>query len=488
MRRPLSTLLIPLLLVAAPVSAKAKKPENKTATMTPAAKPVDATDNATVLHRHEYEIAFDPHPTQYEPLGKKPVLVDGKWVSYRVELQETWSGDATPVLQELGAKVTVFVDKQPRALLLFPKTRVDASRATKGLVLDQQRSGTLGARVVVTSPRVDNKRLIAVTVATELLSFPDASPAATATLATETVTTPPPDTGPTEVFEAAEPGSIPVDTDPSERPTTGKSLTAISMARNLVARAGAMTSPATQAARTQLLQRALRVLGDARDPEALALSAEIREQMDGAPGLPGKDAPGAPTPAPDPASPAAGTGTPTDVVPAATTTTTRPEVNTSSIQPMRAEVKALLDQAESKFFAGNDKDGFDLMHQATWKDPTCHEAWVRLGRKAYSVQEYKEARDAFDRAVALKSDDADSALMSVKAGVFIADEGGSIDQLTRMVQQHPDKVAVRLALAEAFYFAANYSSCESQCLQILEKFPGNARALELLNKTRDRTR
>jgi len=49
-------------------------------------------------------------------------------------------------------------------------------------------------------------------------------------------------------------------------------------------------------------------------------------------------------------------------------------------------------------------------------------------------------------------------------------------------------VAVRLALAEAFYFAANYSSCESQCLQILEKFPGNARALELLNKTRDRTR
>ncbi len=408
-------------------------------------------EKGTTLATVTRMLGFEPHPTTIDVPGQ--FILQGKPVTASIELLETWDSDrAVPVIRKLGFRLRLLSSGAEAEVVELPAQPIDSKKLKKGSVLASGAGKAVGLKVTPLESTGKGKNISALT-----LSF-----ALTATGEELQQAAEPPAAAATDT--AAVPGVVPA--------SAGDGATVVRMARTLVARADAM--PATAVSGKALLYRkALTALPAELDSTDIALlRAEITGKLEAL-------QPAA-TPVAQPVSSA---------TPEAGATAPAPSLSSPVIRDRHEpspEVKSLFEQAQKAFDRQEEPAARDFLRQATEKDPAYFEAWLLLGKNAVGNSKYARAKEALEKALSLRPDDAEAGALHFKACYYLGEGETGVEKLFGMVGRKPDALAPRMALADAYYQMGDLPLCEEQCLAILDKFPGNDRARGLLVKTRER--
>lgn len=394
-------------------------------------------------------LGFEPHPSTIDVPGR--FILQGKPVTASIELIETWNSDrAVPVIQKLGFKLKLFSDGAETAVVEIPAQPLDAKKLKKGAVLATASGNAAGLKVTALEITGKGKNISALTLDFAVISTGEELKQATKPSASATDTT----------ATTSEPAPVPsVDFSTVTR-----------MARTLVARADAMPATAVSG-KAMLYRKALMALPTDLDSTDIAL---LRTEINGKLEALQPAAPQQPSPAT-----AAETASP-----AAIPSLSAPTTQERHVPP--AEAASLFEQAQKAFDRQEEPAARDFLRQATEKDPAYFEAWLLLGKNAVGNSKYARAKEALDKALALRPDDAEAGALYFKASYYLGEGEIGIEKLFGMVGRKPNVLAPRMALAEAYYQSGDLPLCEEQCLAIIDRFPGNDRARELLSKTRER--
>lgn len=394
-------------------------------------------------------LGFEPHPSTIDVPGQ--FMFQGKPVTASIELLETWDADrSVPVIQKLGFRLRLFSNGAEAEVVELPAQPIDSKKLKKGSVLATGTGKAVGLKVTALEITGKGKNVSALT-----LDYAVTSTGEDLKQASEPSISPAPDTA-----TVSEPVPAP----------TGEAF--VRMARTLVTRADEM--PATAVSGKVLLYRkALSVIPAELDTTDIALlRTEINGKLE------------ALQPAAAPATTPAASATPENIA-----TTPAPSLSspvTRERHEPSAEAKNLFEQALKAFDRQEEPAARDFLRQATEKDPTYFEAWLLLGKNAVGNSKYARAKEALDKALSLRPDDAEAGSLYFKSCYYLGEGETGIEKLFGMVGRKPDVLAPRMALADAYYQMGDLPLCEEQCLAILDKFPGNDRARDLLAKTRER--
>lgn len=411
----------------------------------------DDAQKGTTLATVKRMLVFEPHPSTIDVPG--PFMIQGKPVMASIELLETWDADRpVPVIRKLGFMLRLFSNGVETEAVELPAQPIDAKKLKNGSVLASGAGNNVGLQVTTLESTGKGKNISALT-----LDFAVTSTGEEWQRAAE-----PPAASATEA--AAVPGAAPA--------PAGNGATVVRMARTLVARADAM--PATAVSGKALLYRkALSALPSELDSTDIALlRTEIMGKLETLQ-----------TSAPPTSEPAASSASETGA------TTTVPSLSSPIIRERHepsAEVKSLFEQAQRAFDRQEEPAARDFLRQATEKDPAYFEAWLLLGKNAVGNSKYTRAKEALEKALSLQPDDAEAGALHFKACYYLGEGETGIEKLFGMVGRKPNALAPRMALADAYYQMGDLPLCEEQCLAVLDKFPGNDRARDLLVRTRER--
>jgi cytochrome c-type biogenesis protein CcmH len=117
------------------------------------------------------------------------------------------------------------------------------------------------------------------------------------------------------------------------------------------------------------------------------------------------------------------------------------------------------------------------------KNPADAEGWAMLGRSYMTLQKFSEARDAYAKAVALKTNDPDlltdyaTALIMLNGRQF---QGKPLEAVNRALQLDPKNPKALLFAGTAEFQAKNYKQAIVDWQKVLDRTPANselARAL-----------
>lgn len=394
-------------------------------------------------------LGFEPHPSAIDLPGQ--FMLQGKPVSASIELLETWDTDrSTPVIQKLGFRLRLFSNGTEAEVVELPAQPIDSKKLKKGSVLATGTGKAVGMKVTALEVTGKGKNVSALT-----LDFAVISTGEEMNQASE-----PSVSSATGTATASEPAPAP----------TGVDAAFIRMARTLVTRADEM--PATAISGKVLLYRkALTVLPAELDTTDIALlRTEINGKLEAL-------------------QPAAAQAAPTSASAAPENIATAPSLSspvTRERHEPSAEAKSLFERALKAFDRQEEPVARDFLRQATEKDPTYFEAWLLLGKNAVGNSKYARAKEALEKALSLRPDDAEAGSLYFKSCYYLGEGEIGIEKLIGIVGRKPDVLAPRMALADAYYQMGDLPLCEEQCLAILDTFPGNDRARDLLVKARER--
>jgi len=394
-------------------------------------------------------LGFEPHPSAIDLPGQ--FMLQGKPVTASIELLETWDTDrSTPVIQKLGFRLKLFSNGTEAEVVELPAQAIDSKKLKKGSVLATGTGKAAGLKVTALEVTGKGKNVSALT-----LDFAVISTGEEMNQASE-----PSVSSATGTATASEPAPAP----------TGVDAAFIRMARTLVTRADEM--PATAISGKVLLYRkALTVLPAELDTTDIALlRTEINGKLEAL-------------------QPAAAQAAPTSASAAPENIATAPSLSspvTRERHEPSAEAKSLFERALKAFDRQEEPVARDFLRQATEKDPTYFEAWLLLGKNAVGNSKYARAKEALEKALSLRPDDAEAGSLYFKSCYYLGEGEIGIEKLIGIVGRKPDVLAPRMALADAYYQMGDLPLCEEQCLAILDTFPGNDRARDLLVKARER--
>jgi len=396
-------------------------------------------------------LGFEPHPSTIDVPG--PLMLQGKPFTAAIELLETWDADrAVPVIRKLGFKLKLFSNGSEAEVVELPAQPIEAKSLKKGTVFASGTGKAVGLKVTTLESTGKGKNISAITLDFAVTSTGEESQQASAPSA----------------LPATDAAAVPIETPVP----TGDDATVVRMARTFVARADAMPAAAVSG-KALLYRKALSTLPTELDSTDVAL---LRAEINGK--LEALRPAGAPATAP---SLSAATETDATVsAPSLSSPITRERHEPS------AEAKSLFEQAQKAFDRQEEPAARDFLRRATEKDPAYFEAWLLLGKNAVGNSKYARAKEALEKALSLRPDDAEAGALHFKACYYLGEGETGIEKLFGMVGRKPDLLAPRMALADAYYQMGDLPLCEEQCLAILDRFPGNDRARDLLAKARAR--
>lgn len=409
-----------------------------------------ADETAAPLATITRMLGFEPHPSIIDVPGR--FMFQGKPVSAGIELLEIWNPNrSVPALEKLGFKLRLFSGSDEVAVVDIPAQPVNAKKIKKDGVLATGAGNAAGLTVIARQIEAQGKHVSGLTLdfiiratGEDLKASGEPAPGLSGTAPAASDTQPP---ASSQTFENS-----------------------IRISKTFAGRADAMAANAVSG-KALLYRKALTALpAEADSPEIAALRAEITAKLEAIQSSPAKV----------PATPAPAVVSATASTPSLSSSTV-PERHVPS-----AEVKSLFEQAQKAFDRQEDPAARDFLRQATEKDPAYFEAWLLLGKNAVGNSKYARAREALETALSLRNDDAEAGALYFKACYYLGEAEIGIEKLFGMVGRKPDAYAPRMALADAYYQAGDLPMCEEQCLLILDKFPGNDRARDLLAKTRER--
>jgi len=409
------------------------------------------TEKGSTLATVTRMLGFEPHPSTIDVTGH--LILQGKPVTATIELLETWdSGRAVPAIRKLGFRLRLFSNGAEMEVVELPAQPIDSKKLKKGSVLASGTGKAVGLKVTTLESTGKGKNISALTLDFALTSTGE------------------------ELQQAAEPSAAAA-TDAAAAPSAvtapaGDGATVVRMARTLAARADAMPAAAVSG-KVLLYRKALSALPTELDSTDIALlRAEINGKLE------------ALQPSAAPAAQSISSS-----APEANTTATAPSLSSPVMRERHepsAEVKSLFENAQKAFDRQEEPAARDFLRQATEKDPAYFEAWLLLGKNAVGNSKYARAKEALEKALSLRPDDAEAGALHFKACYYLGEGETGIEKLFGMVSRKPDVLASRMALADAYYQVGDLPLCEEQCLAILDRFPGNDRARDLLVKTRER--
>jgi len=411
-----------------------------------AAEEIDAenTPLASVIRM----ISFEPHPSSIDIPGT--FSLGGKAVSATIDILETWNSERdTPSLEKLGFRLHLQTSGIDAAIVELPIQQLDVKKLIKGGVFAAGAGEAAGLTVIVDDIQKQGKRVKGLT-----LDFSLRSTGESLTRTDDSSATPP---------KTAQPASSSVSLQvvSYDKP--------LQIARQIAAKADAMPETAVQG-RALLYCKALSALpAEADSTEAVAFRVEIASRLDAL--------------QPVPASQSA-IQTPMEATSPATFVPSLSAATSQERHEPSTEVKNLFLQAQKAFDRQDEPTARDFLRQAAEKDPAFFEAWFLLGKNAVTNSKYARAREALDKALTLRMDDAEAGTLYFKSCYYLGESEIGIEKLVGMIGRKPDAFAARMALADAYYQIGDLPQCEEQCLALLDKFPGNDRARDLLAKAR----
>lgn len=445
MKKICCTMMGCALLLGGPVFAAPGKTAKKGKPAVVEAATVQA-EVGNVLHSFARMISFDPHPTVIEPLGPNILNVNGKKVSYVIEFLEGWeTKGAHPNLKELGFIVQMMIDGREAKRFTPPKTPLDAKKLKKGDVLFADSLDDLSVNILVDEKKVQGKALTEVVVMGQLLARNTGNDSGKPT--------------------SGEPGERAIAPEPILEPITSPPPVANSgfeLAKRLAEKADAMPETSSTG-KLILYKKALAAApADSDDPQVNAFVTAMAEHV----------------------SLLEGQTTAKTIVRSANpagSSASRP----SAYQPA-PEVQALYDSALQQFALQKEAEGRDFLRKAVEKDPQFHAAWFQLAKNAFANSRHARVKEAAEKALALKDDDLDSAVLFFKSCYYLGEAESGLEKISALVQKYPKNGQARLALAEAYFQAGDLPASQEICEKLVAESRSAGRAGELLQKVRER--
>jgi cytochrome c-type biogenesis protein CcmH len=119
------------------------------------------------------------------------------------------------------------------------------------------------------------------------------------------------------------------------------------------------------------------------------------------------------------------------------------------------------------------------------QNPNDADGWTMLGRSYINLEKYREASDAYARASALKSQDADI-LVQYAFALAMANnrqlQGQPTDLIKRALQIAPENPQALELAGEAEFAAKNYKQAIAHWQKLLEKSSGNAQLTKAISE------
>ncbi|HEY9071918.1 MAG TPA: tetratricopeptide repeat protein [Candidatus Ozemobacteraceae bacterium] len=431
-----------------------------TALLLPAIAPSSAGASAPLASITRM-IGFEPHPSMIDVPGS--FLLRGAPVTASIELLETWNAERdVPSLDKLGFRLRLTSPDGQTSTVEIQPLELNAKKLTPGSVLAAGAGDTAGLTIVLHEFTKQGSHVTGLT-----LDF------AIRATGEELQPTPQAASGLPASATAAPPVT------PVTASTPSGTAKAAQLAGALMSRADAM--PATAVTGKRLLYRKAILALDTAPAASVneALRAEITAKLDAL------GSTGAPPTAQAPSEPASLSLSmpPVDASPAAMT------ASTPSVTPAPAtttQAQDLYQQALKAFDRQEEPAARDFLRRATEADPNHFESWLLLGKNAVANSKFARAKEALERALAIRPDDTEAGALYFKSTYYLGEGETGIEKLTAMAARHPEAFAPRMVLAEALYQFGDLPRCEEECLALLDRFPGNDRAKELLSRTRTR--
>ncbi|MBF0544108.1 MAG: hypothetical protein HQM08_06735 [Candidatus Riflebacteria bacterium] len=412
------------------------------------AKAVPGAEN--ILNEFERTISFDAHPLKVQPLPR-PIIVNGVKVDYEIEFLEKWdSKGKTPQIKEIGFNIVVNENSKPLSINVPSKVLVKKS-LEKGSYLGGAKFGDFAVQLFLNDFEATGKTITSVTVAGKLTSLkPNAS-----------------------VVKPVEgEANSPTGTAGSEG-SSGDSGAGIMIAESFLKTAETLAS--NKVAQIAILNKALLALGDNPTGKALEMATSIKGKITALGGVPKASGISAPESEPKASKEAVSGDKKSEVAPATT-----PE----GVSP----AKSLLDEAKKQFAMDKQEDGRNLLRQAVEKDPKFWQAWKLMGENALANSKYTKAKEAFENVLQIKKDDLDSSVGYFKACYYLGDSEAGLERLREAVRIAPNSSRTKMALAEGYFQAGDYTACGEECQDIINKFNAPKDASDLLAKVHEKTK
>ena len=165
-----------------------------------------------------------------------------------------------------------------------------------------------------------------------------------------------------------------------------------------------------------------------------------------------------------------------------TTSSTSAQSAAAVTEPISAEAETLLKQAKTFFAQEKGPEGREALRKALEIAPDYYEALILLGDNAYANRKFARAKEAFDKALNKRDNDAATILKYFKSCYYLGEGSEAILKAAELKNRYPDDNAIKLSLVESYFQLGDLPSAQAECIEILAKEPSNYRAKELLQR------
>lgn len=155
---------------------------------------------------------------------------------------------------------------------------------------------------------------------------------------------------------------------------------------------------------------------------------------------------------------------------------------TGQKQEINPQAVSLFQQAKSLLAQNNGPEGREALRKALEIAPDYYDALVLLGDNAFANRKYSRAKEAFDKALNLDNQNAETMLKYFKACYYLGEGSSAIDRLVAIKNQYPDNRRIKLTLSEAYFQIGDLPNARALCDQVLQADPNNYQAQDLIKR------
>lgn len=156
-----------------------------------------------------------------------------------------------------------------------------------------------------------------------------------------------------------------------------------------------------------------------------------------------------------------------------------PKTVKSAVDP---QAKALYQEAQSLFNQNKGPEAREALRKALEISPDYYDAIVLLGDNAFANRKYSRAKEAFDKAINLDRQNADTLLKFFKACYYLGEGSSAIERIAAVHNENPQDRSIALALSEGYFQLGDLPNARSLCEKVLQSDPANLQAKDLIKR------